>query len=102
MLVKTNVGTVDWSRNTVRIAVALVLVARTVNVPPRPPGLNSARSIRTTSGGGGGAVVTVNVPEAVPCPPQHATALMLTVVLEPTMLVVTGKSTCLVLAETTT
>ena len=38
----TNDGLVAEPRNTLRIAVALVLRALTVNVPPRPPGLKSA------------------------------------------------------------
>src|SRR5439155_8193979 len=102
MFVRTTVGTVDPSRNTVRIAVVLVLVARTDSVPPRPPGTNPALSMCTTSGGGGAAVVTVIVPTPEPSPPQHATAFTLTGVLAATRLVVTGKSTRVVLAETTT
>lgn len=94
-------GTVDASRNTVRIAVALVLVAWTLSVPPRPPGWKSARVTLTTSGGGGAPVVTVIMPDTVPTPPQQATAVTVTGVLELTTLVVTGKSTRLVFALTT-
>src|SRR5262245_12689539 len=101
MFVRTNVGSVDASRNTVRIAVLLVLKALTDSVPPRPPGTNSARSMVTTSAGGGAAVVTVIVPTALPRPPQHMTAVTVTGVFAPTRLVVTGKSTRLVLADTT-
>jgi hypothetical protein len=67
-----------------------VLRARTDNVPPRPPGLKSARRIVTTSGGGGASVVTVIVPVADPSPPQHALPVTLTGVLLPTRTVVTG------------
>src|SRR5262249_52786692 len=102
MFVSTNDGRVDASRNTDRIAVALVLVARTVNVPPRPPGLNTAWSMRTTSGGGGAAVVTVTVPLAMPRPPQHPTPVMVTVVFDATRLVVTGNHATDVFAATTT
>src|ERR1041385_734826 len=83
------------------MAVGLVLTARTVNVPPRPPGTNSARSMLTTSGGGGGAVVTVNVGDPLPSPPQQATAFTVTGVLAATRLVVTGNHATLVLAATT-
>src|SRR5215831_12388052 len=101
MFVSTNDGRVDASRNTDRIAVALVLVARTVNVPPRPPGTNTALSMPTTSGGGGGAVVTVIVAAPLPSPPQHATALTVTGVLAATRVVVTGNQATLVFAATT-
>src|SRR5262249_539179 len=100
--VSTNEGSVDASRNTLRIAVALVLVARTNNVPPRPPGWNWAWSTCTTSGGGGGAVVTVIAPTALPTPPQHATPDTVPGVFAPTALVVTGNHATLVFAATTT
>src|SRR5262249_3738281 len=101
MFGRTNVGSVEASRNTVRIAVLLVLKALTVSVPPRPPGTNSARSMLTTSGGGGAAVVTVVVPTVLPRPPQQATAVTVPVVFAVTRLVVTGQSTRLVFADTT-
>src|ERR1043166_2495936 len=56
----------------------------------------------TTSGGGGAAVVTVSVPCALPSPPQQATPVTATGVVALTRLVVTGKSTEDLFADTTT
>ena len=83
------------------MALVLVLVARTNSVPPRPPGWNSARSMRTTSGGGGAFVVTLSDPLAFPTPPQHALAAIVTVMFVLTAVVVTGKSAICLFLETT-
>src|SRR5262249_60160153 len=70
-------------------------------VPPRRPGPNRVRWLLTPPGGGGAAVVGVIVPPVLPSPPQQATAVTVTVVFAVTRLVVTGKSTRLVFADTT-